>query len=114
MLCLRLDPQIPEDLVDEVCAAFNIIIDQYEGMDPAVPVRWMIRVDFFNDGNDPLAMLLLTGLAALLPLVVTGATDTHQFAEFFDIVFFGQDVDYFVFFGLKGTYTCSPFSIFTV
>lgn len=44
---------------------FSIIIDQYESMDPAVPVRWMIRVDFFNDGNDPLAMLLLTGLAAL-------------------------------------------------
>ena len=52
MLRLRPDPQIPEDLVDEVCAAFHIIVDPYICMNPAVSMRGMCFMDFFNDSDD--------------------------------------------------------------
>lgn len=114
MLRLRPDPQIPEDLVDEVCAAFHIIVDPYICMNPAVSMRGMCFMDFFNDSDDFFPVPLLAGLATFFPLVVAGPADAHKSAELFDVVFPGQCIDYFVFFGFKGTYTCSPFSIFTV
>lgn len=71
-------------------------------------------MDFFNNRDDPFPVPLLARLAPFFPLVVAGPADTHKSAKFFDVVFPGQGIDYFVFFRFKGMYTCSPFSIFTV